>query len=186
METGVAERKAETAKTEKGNEYEVYRTQNPVFSGSGFTNEAMESRTNMIEDAINRNLVDDNMANLLKAYLAPKDHPNHMKLKAAVAKYFPGEDVTKIRNQAQTAATKILGDLWYGENNINFERARNADENATTKRSRTREEIARDKAVAEAEKNARKKLGIPQSTPFLALEEEAQKQLTNELRDSTD
>lgn len=181
METSLVEPQAETAKTEKGHEYELYRTINPVFSDSGFTEQAMESRTQMIEDAINRNLVDADMAHLLKAYLAPKNHKNYMKFKSAVEKYFPGEDINKIRNQVQKAATHILKDLWYGENNRNLERAQQADDNGKSKHYRTREDIARDKAMAKAEKSARKNLGIPMNITFLALSQEDQQRISAEL-----
>lgn len=181
METGIQESKVETRKTDKGNEYEVYRTPNPEMSGSGFSTEAMESRTTMINDAVERGIVTKEMGNLLKSYLAPKSHSSHMKLNDCVKEYFPGQDVTKVRNQALSACKDILENLWYGELHENEKRAREADEKNHANKSRTREEIQKHKAMAEAEKNARKKLGIPSTVPFLALSPEDQQRLSTEL-----
>lgn len=178
METGVQETNTQTRKTTKGNEYEVFLTPNPEMSGSGFSVEAMESRTTMINDAVERRVIEKNMGHLLKSYLAPKDHASHMKLSDAIKEYFPGEDVTKVRNQALSACKDLIQDLWYGESHENARRAREADKQAAKGKSRTREEIQQHKAAAQAEKNARKTLGIPLSVPFLALPEEDQKHLT--------
>lgn len=182
METGIQESKIETAKSPKGNEYRVYRTPNPVLSGSGFSIDALQSRTTMIADAVDREIIDKQMGDFLKSYLAPKGHASHMKLKDCAESYFPGESVNQVRTKATTACMKIIQDLWYGENYENLRREKAADENHQAKKMRSPEEIAKAQAIIEAEKAARKKLGIHLTTPFLALTEEEQQALMLELR----
>lgn len=172
----------EITKTEKGNEYQPYRTPNPLVPGSGLSQDVAISRASIIDDLVRRNIIEVNMAAVLKAYLAPKNHPSHMTLNDAVLTFYPNENVAKIRTHALTACAEIVKDLWYGEYHENTRRAKEADSQRKHKRSRTKEEIARHKALAEAEKNARKKLGIPQTIPFPALSEYDQLKLIAELK----
>ncbi len=164
------------AVTAKGNEFDKFSIENPIFPNSAFSKNILDNENAIIDEAVKQKIITPTMGKYFKITLLPRDHKNYLSPRAAAEKFFPDEKYERVLGWDRRDCREILKHILYGKLHIEYKRGKVADGVATGKRGtskrRSKEQIAFDRKIKEFEAEARNELDIPHATPLIALSKE--------------